>query len=61
MTTKNRKGLGKYQQAMYLFALRWQGWHQIDPNDGGYTMRIARSLERRGLIKINQFRQFIAA
>jgi len=55
----NLKGLGEYQRAMLEFARRSPGWNSFARDR--QTLRTARSLERRGLIRINGFYQLCIA
>ncbi len=50
--------MGKYQKAMLVFAKKYGGWCSITRLDNGFTYRVALSLQKRGLIRVNQFRQF---
>lgn len=61
MKKENEMRLGKYQKAMLNFAKKFNGWHSITTIDNNFTLKVAQSLQKRGLLKINQFRQFKAA
>lgn len=58
MQVQNIKGLGKSQRAALEFAQFYtvDSWHTFSQDSK--TQRIMQSLQRRGLIEINQFAQF---
>ena len=57
-TGQNTKRLGPLQKRMLVFAMKYanRGWFSYanDPT----TRRVIKSLVKRGLIKINDYRQF---
>lgn len=53
---KNEKGLGKLQKECLNFIREVNGWHTYADNP--QTKRIVKSLEKRGLVITNEFKQF---
>ena len=54
------RGLGKLQRRALSFARRYNEWHSIDLHDHGVTLRVIKSLWRRGLVEVNAYNQFRA-
>jgi len=52
----NTKGLGYCQQQLLTFAKKCNGWHSYSKDYE--TVRVAKSLEKRGCIELNSFYQF---
>ena len=56
---KNTKHLGKYQKHMLEFAKKYCNNGRIHSvATDSFTQKVAKSLEKRGLIIINEFNQF---
>lgn len=52
----NTKGLGQCQKQMLRFMAAYPNWHSY--RGDAKTTRIARSLEKRGLVELNEYGQF---